>query len=61
MERLDSVQKEFNEKIMNEKHQNLSNMKELEENLKVCMEAKAQKEDVGFENYDETEKSLFAF
>lgn len=46
---------------MNEKHQNLSNMKELEENLKVCMEAKAQKEDVGFENYDETEKSLFAF
>lgn len=61
LERLDNVQKEFNEKIMNEKHQNLSNMKELEENLKGCMEARALKEEQGITTPDDTEKSLYAF
>ena len=61
IERLDFVQKEFNEKIMNEKHQNLSNMKELEENLRRCMEARARKEEQGLMSHDDTEKNLFAF
>jgi hypothetical protein len=36
-------------------------MKELEENLKSCMEARALKEERGITTSDDTEKSLYAF
>jgi hypothetical protein len=36
-------------------------MKELEDNLKICMETRAAKEEQGITTQDDTEKSLYAF
>ena len=64
LERLEEVQKEFNDKIMNEKRQNLGNIKELEQQLKECLEKakKTQRQDPNLElEMDDNTKSLFAF
>lgn len=65
LERLEEVQRDFNEKIMNEKQQNLSNIKELEEQLRECFQAvkkKREEEDGEIQiNMDENSRSLYAF
>lgn len=63
LERLEEVQKDFNEKIMNEKQQNLSNIKELEAQLKECFQSVKKDREEGklLSNMEENSRSLYAF
>lgn len=63
LERLEEVQKDFKEKIMNEKQQNLSNIRELEQQLRECHDTVKKNKDEGNQQMgmDENLRSLYAF